>query len=90
MEADEDIDRDIGDYLRHPVVKGVPIIPDRLPEIDARSGNPFDRFLFLLAATWGRVIQGQTKIVFLTHANNFFRRPPSPCCLARRNILPAI
>ncbi|WP_156824743.1 SbmA/BacA-like family transporter [Methylocystis rosea] len=70
VEVDEDIDRDIGDYLRHPVVKGVPIIPDRLPEIDAQSGNPFDRFLFLLAATWGRVIQGQTKIVFLTHANN--------------------
>ena len=70
VEADEDIDRDIGDYLRHPVVKGVPIIPDRLPEIDAQSGNPFDRFLFLLAMTWGSVIQGQTKIVFLTHANN--------------------
>lgn len=41
-----------------------------MPEVDAKNGNPFDRFLLLLAKTWGRVIQGQTKIVFLTHANN--------------------
>ncbi|TLG76912.1 SbmA/BacA-like family transporter [Methylocystis sp. B8] len=69
-EVDEDTDRDVGDYLRHPVVKQVSIIPNRLPEIDAKGGNPFDRFLLLLAKTWGLVIQGQTKIVFLTHANN--------------------
>lgn len=70
VEADEDKDRYIRDYLRHPLIKRVSVIPNQMPEVDAKNGNPFDRFLLLLAKTWGRVIQGQTKIVFLTHANN--------------------
>ncbi len=70
VDVDEDVVRDVGDYLRHPVVKQVSTLPNQTPEADARSGNPFDRFLVLLAKTWGDVIQGQTKIVFLTHANN--------------------
>lgn len=70
VEADEDTDRYIRDYLVRPLIKRVSVIPNQAPEVDAKNGNPFDRFLLLLAKTWGQVIQGQTKIVFLTHANN--------------------
>ncbi len=71
-EGDEDTRRDIENYLRYPLRKRISLIPNRTPPVDARdgNGNPFDRFLNLLAKTWDQVIQGQTKIVFLTHANN--------------------
>jgi putative ATP-binding cassette transporter len=64
-DSDDDQHRAVDDYLRYPVTKW-------LRPIDAKSGisNPFDRLLLLIATTWDRVIQGQTKIVFLTHANN--------------------
>jgi putative ATP-binding cassette transporter len=71
-QGDEDTRRDIEDYLRYPLRKRMPLIQDgtSLAGAEVASGNPFDRFLNLLARAWDSVIQGQTKIVFLTHANN--------------------
>jgi putative ATP-binding cassette transporter len=59
-------------YLRHPVKRlATPtVVPASPSETKGEATNPFDRFLSLLADAWAHVIQGQTKIVFLTHANN--------------------
>lgn len=69
-EAD-DRDRDIHDYLR-PMKKKMPLLKMReiAGEVDGQVGNPFDRFLLVIAEAWASVIHGQTKVVFLTHANN--------------------
>lgn len=71
-EGDEDTRRDIDDYLRYPLRKRMPLIRHGASPAGAEAaiGNPFDRFLNLLATAWDSVIRGQTKIVFLTHANN--------------------
>lgn len=68
----DDKHRDIAGYLRHPLKKSILLTQSWTPSIDTNDGihNPFDRFLHLLAKAWDRVVQGQTKIVFLTHANN--------------------
>ncbi len=64
--------RALDDYLKHPVRKTPPLAahPQAASETDDVAGNPFDRFIVHLAYSWGLVIQGQTKVVFLTHANN--------------------
>lgn len=62
----------LGDYLQHPV-RDASILaakPSLASEIGDVSVNPFDQFLVHLAVSWGLVIQGQTKVMFLTHANN--------------------
>lgn len=67
----EDRKRALHDYLRYPVKKLVALAADPAPAADKKDQvNPFDLFLYHLAKSWGQVIQGQTKIVFLTHANN--------------------
>lgn len=72
IEGGDDKPREIDDYLRYPLRKSILVTPSWTLPIDTNDGihNPFDRFLHLLAKTWDRVVQGQTKIVFLTHANN--------------------
>ncbi|MBU6527695.1 hypothetical protein JMJ47_002368 [Methylocystis sp. MJC1] len=69
---DEERRRALDDYLKHPVKKTLALAanPQASSEKECVAGNPFDRFLYHLANSWGRVIQGQTKVVFLTHANN--------------------
>jgi putative ATP-binding cassette transporter len=50
------------DGLAHPVETNFTLV--------ATPQAAFDRFLQHLTDSWGFVIQGQTKVVFLTHANN--------------------
>jgi vitamin B12/bleomycin/antimicrobial peptide transport system ATP-binding/permease protein len=66
---DEERRRALEDYLKHPVKKPLALTA-AASERDNVAGNPFDRFLVHLAYSWGLVIRGQTKVVFLTHANN--------------------
>jgi putative ATP-binding cassette transporter len=70
---DEELRRALDDYLKHPVKKTLALAanPQAAFDLDKFAGNPFDRFLVHLANSWGLVIRGQTKVVFLTHANNF-------------------
>lgn len=64
--------RALENYLKHPVKKTLALTahPLAAAAIEPVAGNPFDRFLVHLANSWGMVIHGQTKVVFLTHANN--------------------
>jgi vitamin B12/bleomycin/antimicrobial peptide transport system ATP-binding/permease protein len=75
-------------YLKHPV-RDASFLATKLEvnsESDEIASNPFDQFLVRLAASWGRVIQGQTKVVFLTHANNLLA-PIVPLMLAAPKFL---
>jgi putative ATP-binding cassette transporter len=68
----EESRRALDDYLKHPV-KDASALAAKPQVASAKSdslANPFDNFLVRLAVSWGLVIQGQTKVVFLTHANN--------------------
>lgn len=64
--------RALDDYLTRPVKKVSPLTscPDAKAGASAPSANPFDSFIDHLARAWGLVIRGQTRVVFLTHANN--------------------
>jgi putative ATP-binding cassette transporter len=64
--------RALDTYLKHPV-KDASALAAKPQVASGKSdslANPFDHFLVRLAVSWGLVIQGQTKVVFLTHANN--------------------
>jgi putative ATP-binding cassette transporter len=85
---DAETQRTIDGYLKNPV-RDASVLATRLEvkiDSDEMSSNPFDRFLVTLAASWGRVIQGQTKVVFLTHANNLLA-PIVPLMLAAPKFL---
>lgn len=71
VETEADKRTRIDGYLLHPVKKWTPVLSKAAsPDNKDVFRNPFDRFLFKLVQTWDQVIQGQTKIVFLTYANN--------------------
>ena len=69
---DDERRRVIEDYLKHPVRDASALAAK--PHFDIEKGspfvNPFDHFLVRLAFSWGLVIQGQTKVLFFTQANN--------------------
>jgi vitamin B12/bleomycin/antimicrobial peptide transport system ATP-binding/permease protein len=85
---DAETQQTLDGYLKHPV-RDASVLATKLEvksERDEISSNPFDPFLVRLAASWGRVIQGQTKVVFLTHANNLLA-PIVPLMLAAPKFL---